>query len=257
METYLETALGAARAASEIALAYYRGDFRVELKEDQTPVTVADRECESVIRRTLLEAFPDHGFYGEESGRRQADAEHLWLVDPIDGTKSFVGGYGMWSTQIALMHRGELVLGVSAAPAAGETAWAARGLGARLNGESVRVSETTDLARAAVSTGNIGSLARSDRWASLGRIMARANRAVYIRDKSPLLSLISIERRLEIGVQIIDLRIAEVSQVVGLAARAEPGTLGFDEIADWFETLAKAERSHANRFQKALDTLDG
>ena len=176
MERFLKTALAAAEAASAETMNYYRGEFEVELKDDQTPVTVADRRAEDIIRERLLTAFPEHGFYGEESGRRRADAEYLWLVDPIDGTKSFVGGYGMWSTQIALMHRGELVLGVSAAPAAQETAWAARGLGARLNDAPIRVSETTDLSQAAVSTGNIGSLARSNRWAALGRIMARANR---------------------------------------------------------------------------------
>ena len=176
METYLETALGAARAASEIALAYYRGDFRVELKEDQTPVTVADRECEAVIRRTLLDAFPDHGFYGEESGTAREDADYLWLVDPIDGTKSFVGGYGMWSTQIALMHCGELVLGVSCAPALGETAWATRGGGAFLDGEAIRVRDIDDLAQAAVSTGNLQSMARTSRWSRLGEILGRVNR---------------------------------------------------------------------------------
>ena len=176
METYLETALGAARAASEIALAYYRGDFRVELKEDQTPVTVADRECEAVIRSTLLDAFPDHGFYGEESGTAREDADYLWLVDPIDGTKSFVGGYGMWSTQIALMHRGELVLGVSCAPAAGETAWATRGGGAFLDGEAIRVREVDDLAQASVSTGNLQSMARTGRWNRLGEVLGQVNR---------------------------------------------------------------------------------
>ena len=176
METYLETALGAARAASEIALAYYRGDFRVELKEDQTPVTVADRECEAVIRRTLLDAFPDHGFYGEESGTAREDADYLWMVDPIDGTKSFVGGYGMWSTQIALMHRGELVLGVSSAPAKGEMAWAAKGMGAFLDGDAIRVSDKTVLTDASVSTGNLQTMARSSRWLGLGRVFAQVNR---------------------------------------------------------------------------------
>jgi len=176
MERFLQTALAAAEAASAETMAFYRGTFEVEIKADQTPVTVADRRAEEIIRERLLSAFPDHGFHGEESGRRQADADYLWLVDPIDGTKSFVGGYGMWSTQIALMHRGELVLGVSAAPAAGETAWAARGLGAYLNGEPIRVSDGRPLERAAVSTGNLRTLARSTRWASLGRILARADR---------------------------------------------------------------------------------
>ena len=176
MEQFLDTALTAARAAAQVALGYYRGEFDVEIKEDQTPVTVADRKAEEVIRNTLLEAFPDHGFFGEESGREQEDAEYLWLVDPIDGTKSFVGGYGMWSTQIALMHRGELVLGVSSAPAAGELAWAARGAGAFLDGEPIAVSDRTVLEQASVSTGNLQTMARSSQWSCLGDILGRVNR---------------------------------------------------------------------------------
>ena len=176
MEVFLETALTAARRAAEVALGYYRGEFKVELKQDQTPVTVADREAEAVIRETLLGAFPDHGFYGEESGKAQEDADYLWLVDPIDGTKSFVGGYGMWSTQIALMHRGELVLGVSSAPALGETAWAACGTGAFLDGKPIRVSDKTRLSEASVSTGNLQSLARSAQWGALGTVLGQVNR---------------------------------------------------------------------------------
>lgn len=176
MEKFLETALAAARAAAQVALGYYRGEFEVELKEDQSPVTVADRKAEDIIRTMLLDAFPDHGFYGEESGKKQADAEYLWLVDPIDGTKSFVGGYGMWSTQIALMHRGELVLGVSSAPATREMAWGAKGLGAFLDGEPASISDTTSLEKASVSTGNLQTMARSPRWDCLGQIFARVNR---------------------------------------------------------------------------------
>ena len=176
MERYLKTALAAAEAASAETMNYYRGAFEVELKEDQTPVTVADRRAEDIIRDTLLGAFPEHGFFGEESGRRQADAEYLWLVDPIDGTKSFVGGYGMWSTQIALMHRGELVLGVSSAPATRELAYAARGLGAFLDGEAISVSAKCVLEEASVSTGNLQTMARSPQWQRLGEILARVNR---------------------------------------------------------------------------------
>ena len=176
MDEYLKYALAAAMAAAEEILRYYRGDFEVELKADQTPVTVADRRAEEIIRRILLGEFPDHGFYGEEGGKEQEDADYLWLVDPIDGTKSFVAGYGMFSTQIALMHRGRLVLGVSSAPAAGEMAWAVRGQGALLDGSPVHVSGKTSLSDASVSTGNLQSMAKSDQWARLGRIFATVNR---------------------------------------------------------------------------------
>jgi len=176
MDSFLKSALSAANAAAEEILRYYRGDFEIELKADQTPVTVADRRAEEIIRGILLTEFPDHGFFGEEGGKEQADAEYLWLVDPIDGTKSFIGGYGMFSTQIALMHRGRLVLGVSSAPAASEIAWAARGMGAVLDGSPICVSGKTRLSEASVSTGNLQSMARSGRWAGLGKIFAQVNR---------------------------------------------------------------------------------
>ena len=176
MKPFLDTAIEAATAASVPILAHYHGDFDVELKADQTPVTVADREAETVIRDILGKAFPDHGIYGEEFGKAQADAEFLWLVDPIDGTKSFVRGTGMFSTQIALMRDGELVLGVSNAPAMDELAWAVRGEGAWLNGERLGVSDTDTLAAAQLSVGNLDTLAGSDRWAALGRIVTLVDR---------------------------------------------------------------------------------
>ena len=176
MTQFLRAALAAANAAAEDIMRYYRGDLEIELKPDQTPVTLADRRAEEIISGILLDAFPDHGFYGEESGKKQADADYLWLVDPIDGTKSFVRGYGMFSTQIALMHQGDLVLGVSSAPEHGELAWAMRGTGAKLDGEPLQVREMSTLAHASVSTGNLQSLARSGKWANLGKITAEVDR---------------------------------------------------------------------------------
>ncbi|MEE8496369.1 MAG: inositol monophosphatase family protein [Xanthomonadales bacterium] len=176
MKLFLQAALAAAKAAAEDIMRYYRGDFEIELKPDQTPVTAADRRAEEIISEILINAFPDHGFYGEESGKKQADADYLWLVDPIDGTKSFVRGYGMFSTQIALMHQGELLLGVSSAPAHGELAWAMRGAGAELDGVPLHVRDVSALVDASISTGNLRSLARSDKWANLGRITAQVNR---------------------------------------------------------------------------------
>lgn len=173
----LETALEAARAASVPILARYHGDFDVEIKADQTPVTIADREAETAIREILGATFPDHGIYGEEFGTDQPEAEYLWLVDPIDGTKSFVRGTGMFSTQIALMRDGHILLGVSNAPAMDELAWAARGEGAWLNGERIRASATSRIEDAHLSLGNITTLARSDEgWARLGKVVTRVNR---------------------------------------------------------------------------------
>jgi histidinol-phosphatase len=175
---YLEVAMAAARAAEAVINRYYRGDFTVEHKADASPVTRADVECERVIKRVLGNAFPGHGFYGEELGRESMGADYVWLIDPIDGTKSFVRGYPFFSTQIALMSAGELVVGVSNAPAfgQGEMAWAARGQGAFLDGAPLRVSAVELLSEASLSLGNIGALGASPAWPQIGRLVGDVNR---------------------------------------------------------------------------------
>lgn len=90
---FLRTALDAVRAAEAVINRYYQSNVAVELKADRTPVTVADVQAEQAIHEVISRAFPDHGFYGEETGRSQRDSDYLWLVDPIDGTKSFVRQY--------------------------------------------------------------------------------------------------------------------------------------------------------------------
>ena len=176
LKELLAVALQAAKSARELILSYYNGDFDIEIKSDQTPVTVADRGAEQIIRKTITSAFPDHGIFGEEFGVEDKDTEYLWLVDPIDGTKSFVKRYGMFSTQIALMHQGELVLGVSCAPAMDELVWATRGGGAFNAEGQLTVSQVSDISKASISTGNIQSLAAGNRWPALGRVLAQTNR---------------------------------------------------------------------------------
>jgi len=172
----LKVALKAAEVAAEISRNYYHGNFTVTTKSDMTPVTQADVECEQAIRDVILAEFPDHGFFGEETGKTQADATNLWLVDPIDGTKAFVRQYPFFSTQIALMRDGEIVLGVSSGTMFGELAWAERGSGAWLNGKRINVSDIGDPNRAAVSTGNLKSLAKSAGWGRLGEFVAMSDR---------------------------------------------------------------------------------
>jgi histidinol-phosphatase len=211
---HLKTALDAAQAAAEISRDYYAGNFTVTTKADMTPVTQADVECEQAIRRIILERFPDHGFYGEETGRTGEGSEFLWLVDPIDGTKSFVRQYPFFSTQIALMQHGELVLGVSSGTMMNELAWAETGRGAWLNGRRLAVSDIADPAAAAVSTGNVGSLARGAGWARLGEILGIANRTRGYGDfyHYHLLAAGKIEAVIESDLNILD--IAALSVIV-------------------------------------------
>ncbi len=172
----LQAALDAAERAATIALSLFQRNIEVRVKADKTPVTEADVRCEIAIREILEARFPAYGFFGEETGSRDAEAESVWLVDPIDGTKAFVREYPMFSTQIALMRRGEIVLGVSSAPAYGELSFAERGRGAYLNGKGVRVSEITALDSAALSSGNIKSLAAGGRWPRYGALVAQVDR---------------------------------------------------------------------------------
>jgi len=172
---YLETARAAAAAAADIINDFYGCKLEVKTKPDQTPVTEADIAAEKAIRSVIARHYPEHGFYGEETGRTGGD-EFIWLVDPIDGTKSFIRNYPFFSTQIALSYKNELIVGVSNAPWFGEQAWAAKGLGAWLNGEHISVSDCRDLSRATLSSGNIASLAASERWPGYGKLLGKVNR---------------------------------------------------------------------------------
>ena len=211
---FLEAALAAARKAADISRSYYAGNFTVSTKADLTPVTQADVECEEAIREIIAERFPAHGFFGEETGRSGGDAEYLWLVDPIDGTKGFVRQYPFFSTQIALMHAGEIVVGVSSGTMMDELAWAEKGRGAFLNGEPLSVSDIDDPDRAAVSVGNLRSLAGSPGWSALGAIVERADRIRGYGDfyHYHLLAAGKIEAVIESDVNILD--IAALSIIV-------------------------------------------
>jgi len=214
---FLSVALRAAEKAADISRSFYAGSFTVSTKADETPVTQADVECEQAISSIILKHFPGHGFFGEETGQTQPDAEYLWLVDPIDGTKAFVRQYPFFSTQIALMYRGEIILGVSCGTMMGEMAWAEKGKGAWLDGKALAVSDIADPDRASVSTGNIGSLAAGGGWPALGGILARADRTRGYGDfyHYHLLAAGKIEAVIESDVNILD--IAALSIIVSEA----------------------------------------
>ncbi len=181
---FLTAAIEAANAAAVVIRRYYQQNIAITIKADKSPVTQADVETEQVIRKLLSERFPDHGFYGEETGSEGLDKEYLWLVDPIDGTKAFVREYPMFSTQIALMHRGKLIVGVSSAPAFGAGGELAYGefnadgssAGAWLNDKPIKVSDIGSIEGCAISGGNLKTLALSNQWHNYGQLIARAHR---------------------------------------------------------------------------------
>jgi histidinol-phosphatase len=203
----LKAALDAAEQAAGIARALFQRNIEVRIKADKSPVTEADVRCEIAIREILEARFPAHGFFGEETGSSGADAESLWLVDPIDGTKAFVREYPMFSTQIALMRRGEIVLGVSSAPVYGELSFAERGCGAYLNGKPIAVSQVATLEAAALSSGNMKSLASGGQWARYGALVARVGRIRGYGDflHYHLLASGKIDAVVETDVNILDI----------------------------------------------------
>jgi len=210
----LRAALDAAERAAEVARELYQRNLEVRLKEDKSPVTEADVRCETVIREVLEARFPSYGFCGEETGSQRLDAGSVWLVDPIDGTKAFVREYAMFSTQIALMRGGELVLGVSSAPVYGELAFAERGRGAYLNGKRIGVSSVATLEAAALSSGNLKSLAGGAQWARYGDLVTQVNRIRGYGDflHYHLLAAGKIDVVIESDVNILD--IAACSAIV-------------------------------------------
>jgi histidinol-phosphatase len=175
LDKALAAAVEAARAAGTIAMKYYTGGFDVMLKPDDTPVTQADREAEQAIVSALERAFPAWGVLGEEFGAKGAK-DVRWIIDPIDGTKNFVRHIPVWATLLALEAHGEIVAGVIHNPATGEMYAARKGGGTRLNGQPVRVSDTTDLWSATLLHAGLRLYRKASVWDGLVRLVDATER---------------------------------------------------------------------------------
>ncbi len=161
----LEFAESLARQAGKITLDYFARPIEVDLKGDNSPVTIADRKAEEFIRDQIERRFPDHGILGEEHGASRPDADFQWIVDPIDGTKSFVRGVPLYGVMIALEERGESRVGVIHHPALGLTASGEMNVGAWIDGRPARAAEARSRAETMVLTSSfIGILERRPRF---------------------------------------------------------------------------------------------
>jgi inositol-phosphate phosphatase / L-galactose 1-phosphate phosphatase / histidinol-phosphatase len=162
---------------------HFRTRIAVDAKDDASPVTVADREAEQVMRGMIAARFPTHGIRGEEFGLHQAGAEWVWVLDPIDGTKSFISGSLAFGTQIALLHRGQSVLGLIDQPITGERWLGRTGMPTLFGGVTAQTSDTANLAEAVLYTSapdhfHAGQRARYDRLAKQARF-GRASHDCY------------------------------------------------------------------------------
>ncbi len=175
LSVYYEFALETAWQAGRLTLGHFQTDLHPEFKKDDTPVTVADRQAEQLIRRCIEQRFPGHAIVGEEFGAdRSSGASHRWFIDPIDGTRSFVRGIPMYAVLIGLEIEGQIVVGVAHFPALAETVAAARGQGCWWNGRPARVSDVPRLEAGLVVHGDAASFAAYSRSAAWERIKASA-----------------------------------------------------------------------------------
>jgi len=161
----LSVAVEAARLGGKHTLSYFNTAVRVETKPDQTPVTRADREAEEIIRKRILRSFPDHSLMGEEHGQIKGSAPYRWLIDPIDGTKTFIRGVPLYGVLVAVEVKRKVSVGVAYLPALNEMVTAADGLGCQWNDKPARVSKVTKLEDATLLTSDTTSaIQRSDAY---------------------------------------------------------------------------------------------
>lgn len=182
LRPYLDFAVETAYQAGRLTLAHFRTGVRPDFKADDTPVTVADREAEALIRARIEERFPGHAVLGEEFGaddKDKGDGEtgHRWLIDPIDGTKAFVRGVPLYGVLLGLEIEGRVEVGAAYFPALDEMVFAASGAGCYCNGRRVHVSEVPTLNRGYVSCTDVADFDKYGR----GGAWRRLQRAAYHR----------------------------------------------------------------------------
>lgn len=177
LDAYLALAADLADAAGTVIRPYYRVPLQVDDKADLSPVTAADRGAESAMRRLIAARFPDHGIIGEEFGREREDAEFVWVLDPIDGTKAFISGLPLFGTLIALARKGRPIVGVIDQPISRERWIGAAGRETTLNGKTIHCRSCPGIAAATIfattpdmfKDANAPAFARAARAAKLVR----------------------------------------------------------------------------------------
>ncbi|MDB4879337.1 MAG: histidinol-phosphatase [Gemmatimonadetes bacterium] len=170
----LEAAIDLARLTGDIALSHYRSNLVVETKQDGSPVTAADRAAETAAREWVRRRFPADGILGEEFGEERPEAPRRWVIDPIDGTKSFVRGVPLWGSLVALCEGERVLAGVAYFPAVAELVAAAPGEGCWWNGSSCQVSRVHGVDAALVMTTDERFAERPERAAGWQRVSRTA-----------------------------------------------------------------------------------
>ena len=173
LDALLAFALDAAWQAGRITLGHYQTGLAAERKADNSPVTLADRQAEQKLRDLITTAWPDHALIGEEYGHQpgRSDSGYTWIIDPIDGTKSFISGVPFYAVLLALVKDEQPLLGVMNFPALNEMVYARRGGGCFWNGRPARVSAVSRLADAVLLASDLDTFARFNRQDAFQRLI--------------------------------------------------------------------------------------
>jgi myo-inositol-1(or 4)-monophosphatase len=178
LQAYLEFAQETAYLAGRLTLGYFQTGVHFDFKADDTPVTIADRKAEELIRGRIEKRYPKHAIVGEEYGGNEThEASQRWFIDPIDGTKSFMRGVPLYSVLMSLEVEGEIKIGVAYFPALDEMVAAARDAGCWWNGRRAKVSDVTSLNRAVVAFSDAANFSKFKREKAWERI----KQATYFR----------------------------------------------------------------------------
>jgi histidinol-phosphatase len=176
LQTYLDFAREVAWEAGRLTLGYYQSGVRPDFKADDTPVTIADRETERLIRTRIEARFPDHAIVGEEFGAKGSEGKsHRWYIDPIDGTRSFVRGVPLYAVLVGLEIDGVSKVGVANFPALGEMISAATGSGCWWNNRRAKVADTGSLSQALVTHYDAAAFEKAGKGQAWQRIQQTAN----------------------------------------------------------------------------------
>lgn len=172
LSSYLNFATETTYLAGRLTLGYYQSGVAVDYKADDSPVTIADRKAEELIRSRIEQAYPGHAIVGEEFGLKESQGDsHRWFIDPIDGTKSFMRGVPLYAVLLGLEIDGQVEVGAAYFPALDEMIAAAAGLGCWWNGRPARVSKITDLKGAYFSTTTVQAFEEFGRTQVFNRLM--------------------------------------------------------------------------------------
>lgn len=172
LSSYLNFTTQTAYLAGRLTLGYYQAGVAVDYKADHSPVTIADRKAEELIRSRIEKAYPQHAIVGEEFGLKESQvASHRWIIDPIDGTKSFMRGVPLYAVLLGLEIEGRVEVGAAYFPALDEMIAAATGLGCWWNGRPAHVSSVTELKQAYFSTTSVKAFEKHGRMPAFNRLM--------------------------------------------------------------------------------------